>query len=211
MKSTSPRTPRKFIVRWSLSSLNLLSIFLELFLICSYFPTTERFHSRDLFSKTRFIECLAVRECVTTPLHGLRSCSSHARVLVLNLSVSNLAFDHHRHWKGEQILEVWVVVRVWYGGGACGCGWDDESDRNLGACEEDVHVRSCGRVWVAIKIWQCVKMERSCRWHVGSFNFGSASTLEKFWLWSFWQIMIIFHSKKIVIVFISKNSYHRPL
>ncbi|WKA07069.1 hypothetical protein VitviT2T_024936 [Vitis vinifera] len=47
-------------------------------------------------------------------------CSSCVRVPVLNWSILNLAFDPHRHWKCEQIVEVWVVVCVMYDGGACG-------------------------------------------------------------------------------------------
>ena len=147
------KNAKKAFLFGDLSSFNLLSLSPELSLIYSYFPTTERFHSGDFLSKTHFIECLEVRECVTTPLHGLRWCTSCARVLILNRSVSNLAFNPHRHWKDERIVEVWVVVCVWYGDDACGCGWDDEGDENLGACEEEVHVRSCGRVWVALKAW----------------------------------------------------------
>ena len=39
-------------------------------------------------------------------------------------------------------------------------------------------------------------MERGCRWRVGFSNSSSVSTPEKFWLWSLWKILIIFHSKK---------------
>ena len=86
---------------------------------------------------------------------GFKSVNFESKALLL----SHLIL---RHWKGERIVEVWVVVRVWYGSGACGCGWNDEGDGNLGACEEEVHVRWCGHVCMGMVCVWCGRWVRWC-------------------------------------------------
>ena len=153
----------------------LLSLFPEHFLVCSYIPATERFPFGDFLSKMHFIECLAVRELVTTPFHGLRWCSPHARVPVLNQLVSNPRRCCCRIWSPPTLERrvdcgglgggacvvwrwcMWVWVR-WWRWWKSGCVW------RRGACEMvwpcvhrygmcvvwEVWVTWCGRVCMGV-------------------------------------------------------------
>ena len=160
-----------------------------------------------------FIECLAVRELVTTPFHGLRWCSPHARVPVLNQSVSNPRRCCCRIWSPPTLERradcgglgggacvvwrwcMWVWVR-WWRWWKSGCVW------RRGACEMvwpcvhrygmcvvwEVWVRWCGRMCMGVGEMR-KRVMAVCAWCVWVWESGESGKVvdgrRKKWV-SYW-------------------------